>query len=199
MEIIASFIEEEYGVTAVKMPDAEPVESCFVENCSYSAEDLINHLAKKFSGVDSVILVLTDRNLFSGKNGAAAVGVSQTGLPGYPAIAVISLGWAAYGLEDDDQKYQKFFGRALKITSHELGHALGRPHCPNRRCALYTGEDLNIDERPLSYCPKCRKKIEHHLRLAAERANWKNLSFGKKIKWQLQISWIVLKRIIPRS
>lgn len=199
IEIVTSFIEEEYGVTAVKMPDAQPVESCFVGNCSYFANDLIDHLAKKFSGINSVILALTDRNLFSGRVGVAGAGVSQTGLPGYPAIAVVSLGWAAYGLEKDEHKFQKFFGRILKITSHELGHALGQFHCPNRDCALYTGDDLNIDERPLLYCPKCRKKIEQHLRLTAERANWKNLSFVKKIKWHLQVSWIAIKRIIPRS
>lgn len=56
---------------------------------------------------------------------------------------------------------QQLNERVRKITLHEVGHTLGLPHCPNKKCVMTDAcETLNtIDQAQAALCASCKKKI----------------------------------------
>ncbi len=50
-----------------------------------------------------------------------------------------------------------FASRVLKKSLHEIGHALGLPHCHRRHCLMnFSRTLLFLDRKSLAFCPSCR-------------------------------------------
>jgi archaemetzincin len=54
-----------------------------------------------------------------------------------------------------------FAGRVTKVVIHELGHALGLPHCETSGCVMHDAEGKisTIDRSDGRFCPHCKKKL----------------------------------------
>jgi archaemetzincin len=57
--------------------------------------------------------------------------------------------------------YNLYFTRLKKVTIHELGHNLGLPHCPNKKCVMTDAVEniATIDHANLALCKECNSKI----------------------------------------
>jgi len=52
-----------------------------------------------------------------------------------------------------------------EIAVHELGHTLGRPHCPTRGCTMHDREGtLPIGKSRIYFCERCRGQLGRWLR-----------------------------------
>jgi archaemetzincin len=56
-----------------------------------------------------------------------------------------------------------FAERVKKVVIHELGHALGLPHCETPGCVMQDAEGKisTIDRSDGRFCPHCKKKLGH--------------------------------------
>jgi archaemetzincin len=100
-----------------------------------------------------VILGVTEEDLFAGRLNFI-FGIAS------PARALISLRRLRpefHGFGDE----RLFRLRALKEAVHELGHAFGLPHCPERTCVMaFSSSILDTDMKDWRYCPRCRARLE---------------------------------------
>ena len=55
-----------------------------------------------------------------------------------------------------------YIRRLVRISAHEVGHVLGLPHCPNKRCLMNDANESikTIDNSTGDLCDECWKKIE---------------------------------------
>lgn len=71
---------------------------------------------------------------------------------------------AFWGEDETDATRQRALRRSLKVTSHELGHAFGLPHCIEFECNMNGSNSLDeSDRRPLVLCPPCLKKLQWNI------------------------------------
>jgi len=62
-----------------------------------------------------------------------------------------------YGQERDQEL---FCSRARKEAIHELGHAFGLKHCPNKHCVMHFSNSIaDTDYKTDDFCPACRKNL----------------------------------------
>jgi archaemetzincin len=60
-----------------------------------------------------------------------------------------------------DERRRRFLRRALKVTTHELGHAFGILHCTSHRCNMNGSNSLEeTDESPINLCPNDLRKVQ---------------------------------------
>lgn len=80
--------------------------------------------------------------------------------------AVVS--WARLREDDEEWMASSVSRRRLLIEAvHELGHALGLPHCPAPECAMHRSLWVeSIDLKEPSYCVTCRGALDDFLKTA---------------------------------
>jgi archaemetzincin len=95
--------------------------------------------------------------------------------------------FARYGIEED-QKLALF--RALKVISHETGHAFGIKHCIHFHCLMNGSNSLTeTDRAPLHFCPACLRKIHWGLRFQPSERYQKLANFLKANGLQKDAEW----------
>jgi archaemetzincin len=146
-------------------------------NCT----DLLNVLQEKVPRDAHVMMAVTMKDLFPGPGWNFVFGVARL----KKRCGVFS--FARYGIEDDQKRALM---RALKVISHETGHAFGIKHCTHFHCLMNGSNSLaETDRAPLHFCPLCLRKIHWGLRFQPSKRYQKladfltNTGFASESEW----------------
>lgn len=80
--------------------------------------------------------------------------------------------------------------RAMKVISHETGHAFGLRHCIHFHCLMNGSNHLDeTDRAPLHFCPVCLRKIHHGLKFDPTTRYQKLATFLDDHKMPVEAGW----------
>ncbi len=111
--------------------------------------DLLNQLQARVPRDAYVVMGVTMSDLFPGPDWNFVFGMARI----KNRVGVFS--FARYG---DEPK--PALNRAMKVISHETGHAFGIRHCTHFHCLMNGSNGMNeTDRAPLHVCPSCLRKL----------------------------------------
>ncbi len=121
-----------------------------------NSTDLLDALQKRVPHDAHVMMGVTMADLYPGDGWNFVFGVARL----KKRCGVFS--FARYGIKEDKKKALL---RALKVISHETGHAFGIKHCIHHHCLMNGSNSLpETDRAPLHFCPVCLRKIHWGLK-----------------------------------
>jgi len=146
-------------------------------NCTELLDDLQNRVPKDAY----IVMGVTMKDLYPGPEWNFVFGVARL----KARCGVFS--FARYGVEDDE-KLALF--RAMKVISHETGHAFGIKHCIHFHCLMNGSNSLGeTDRAPLHFCPACLRKIHWGLRFKPSERYQKLADFLKVNELKEEAEW----------
>lgn len=121
----------------------------------FSASMLLDFLHIINAGHCKKIIGLTDRHIYHAKENYPYWGIFGLSDIGDSACVVSSYRIKLHSPPD------KFYSRLINTVIHELGHAFGLDHCPDKTCVMvaWYGSWDNIDKMNNAFCEDCKKKI----------------------------------------
>ena len=120
----------------------------------YLADGLLDELASGVPEEGVIHLGVTEADLFSpGLN--FVFGIANRGRA---LISGFRLRREFYGREPDSRIFRR---RVLVEAVHELGHALGLPHCEYPGCVMYFSNWIgDTDRKGPGFCFRCARRLE---------------------------------------
>jgi archaemetzincin len=80
--------------------------------------------------------------------------------------------------------------RGLKVMAHELGHMFGLEHCTYYSCVMNGTNHLEeSDQKPLSLCPVCLRKLHHSIGFDPAERYRKLGSFYQEVGFEADVGW----------
>ncbi len=165
-DTIQKAIQHTYGMKMVLSQSVPLPPSCFVQIKSprYRADCLIEYLDLQRNKKIDYVLGFTTLDISTTKrDGLGRVQQPESrygdwgvmGLaycPGHAAVV------STFRLKGDASKLTS---RCVKVVLHEVGHNLGLPHCPNKRCVMTDAVESirTVDHAQAALCAQCQKKI----------------------------------------
>jgi archaemetzincin len=99
--------------------------------------------------------------------------------------------FARYGIEEDPKLALL---RAMKVISHETGHAFGIKHCIHFHCLMNGSNSLGeTDRAPLHFCPVCLRKIHWGLKFQPSGRYQKLVDFLNKNGFEEESKWFAMR------
>lgn len=165
METLRKYLEAYFHPMPVRLRDSLILKSSpaiKTRGEQVNSTDLLNALQKRVPRDAHVMMAVTMKDLYPGPGWNFVFGVARL----KERCGVFS--FARYGVEDDQKRALL---RALKVISHETGHAFGIKHCIHFHCLMNGANSLGeTDRAPLHFCPACLRKIHWGLKFQpAER------------------------------
>ena len=116
----------------------------------YSSTEIIRQMVAH-APREGKLLGITERDLFIPM---LTFVFGQAQLNGQLALVSLArLRQGFYGLPEDRPV---FLERAVKEIAHEVGHAFGLVHCPDRNCPMSLSTDIRqVDAKGAQYCAAC--------------------------------------------
>ncbi|WP_445722608.1 matrixin family metalloprotease [Flavobacterium sp.] len=161
---IASF----YTIKTIILPEIDLPKSAFIQvkSARYRADSIINIQKKQKKDTIDYILGLTHKDISttkkdkSGKTKEPSYKYEDWGIMGLAYCPGNSCIISSFRLQHKDEDL--YFLRIKKVTIHELGHNLGLPHCPNKKCVMTDAVEsiATIDNASLALCSLCKQKIQ---------------------------------------
>ncbi|MBI4416814.1 MAG: archaemetzincin family Zn-dependent metalloprotease [Euryarchaeota archaeon] len=122
-----------------------PAEAFHPERGKYRAEELLRLVVPR----EEAVLAVTPADMYA-DDLSFVFGLANLGRPG----AVVSV----HRLRSPDR--ERFLGRVVKESVHELGHTWGLPHCSNDACVMAFSNSLEMaDAKGQDFCESCRRVV----------------------------------------
>lgn len=160
-------LQEAYGANVIVLKSFPPPAETFVniKTPRYRADKLIAWLKENKPDTVDYIIGITEYDISTTKRDA--LGRIKEPKSRYEDFGIFGLGYcpgkscivSTYRLGSNTEKLKS---RLAKICVHEIGHNLGLPHCPNKKCVMTDAvEKLStVDGADKELCGECRKRIE---------------------------------------
>lgn len=160
-------LQEAYQCRVVTLKSISPASEAFVniKTPRYRADKLIAWLKENKPDTVDYIIGITEYDISTTKRDA--LGRIKEPQSRYEDFGIFGLGYcpgkscivSTHRLGSNTEKLKS---RLAKIGVHEIGHNLGLPHCPNKKCVMTDAvEKLStVDGADKELCGECRKRIE---------------------------------------
>ena len=146
-------------------------------NCS----DLLDVMADRLPRDAYIVMGVTMKDLYPGPKWNFVFGMAQL----KDRCGVFS--FARYGIEEDQKRALL---RALKVISHETGHAFGIKHCIHFHCLMNGSNGMGeTDRAPLHFCPSCLRKLYWGLKFKPGERYEKLADFLKEEDFEKEAEW----------
>jgi archaemetzincin len=162
MQMIMRHVGEMFGcdVEPQNRPSLVPPDNAYDEKKKqYSSTVILRSLARLNDSSPAKLLAITEVDLFIPM---LTFVYGQAQLSG--KVAVVSLARLKpefYGLPPDKDLTVR---RIRKEVSHELGHAFGLIHCPDKSCLMsLSTEIMQVDLKSENFCRSCWIVLEENL------------------------------------
>lgn len=135
----------------------------------YRADRLLDYLSARMPKGGTRILGLTDRDI-STSNGKH----KDWGVLGLATLDGRACVVSSYRARKKSRGRKHVDERLAKVAVHEIGHTLGLPHCPTRRCLMEDARGKVVTtDRERDICGKCRTKLRRRgYRLPKSKMPW---------------------------
>lgn len=147
-QLVLSGLKEFFGNTIASQPINFPKSAYVKARNRYRADSLLDFLIT-LRGEDTISVGLTNFDISATKGNVADWGVM--GLSYMPGRACVVSTFRLHKENLNDQ--------LLKVVLHELGHALGLPHCKNPGCIMKDAEGKNTIDQETGFCESCKKVL----------------------------------------
>lgn len=155
-----------------------------------NSTDLLNAIQKRVPGDAHVVMAVTMKDLYPGPGWNFVFGVARL----KRRCGVFS--FARYGIEDNRKRALL---RALKVISHETGHAFGIKHCIHFHCLMNGSNGMDeTDRAPLHFCPSCLRKIHWGLWFNPSERYQKLADFLKANNLEKESEWFEMRAVKTR-
>ncbi|WP_457569051.1 archaemetzincin family Zn-dependent metalloprotease [Desulfurobacterium sp.] len=153
------FLEEKlseiFGNAKVKTNFLIPETAFNPHRQQFNAETVLKFLPIPDGKECDLILGITEKDLFA--DGLNFVFGIADPLAGKGLISTARLKNSFYRLPEDKELLKV---RTLKEAVHEIGHLLGLPHCPDKRCVMsFSNSIMDVDRKSFYFCPRCLNVI----------------------------------------
>lgn len=150
-----------------------------------NSTDLLNATQKRVPADAHVVMAVTMKDLYPGPGWNFVFGVARL----KRRCGVFS--FARYGIDDNEKRALL---RALKVISHETGHAFGIKHCIHFHCLMNGSNGMSeTDRAPLYFCPACLRKIHWGLRFKPAERYQKLADFLKAHDLKEESEWFEMR------
>jgi archaemetzincin len=188
LETLKSYLEAYFHPMPVKLAKTltlKPDSKIQTRGEQVNSTDLLNALQKRVPADAHVMMAVTMNDLYPGPGWNFVFGVARL----KRRCGVFS--FARYGIEED-QKLALL--RAMKVISHETGHAFGIKHCIHFHCLMNGSNSLGeTDRAPLHFCPACLRKIHWGLKFQPSERYQKLVDFLEKNDFKEEAKWFQMR------
>ena len=186
IETLHKYMEAYFHPMKVKVaPSLEIANSVLVKSrknagrLQWNCLDILNLLQKRVPRDAYIVMGITMTDLYPSEDWNFVFGMARI------KNRVGAFSFARYG--DDPTLALK---RAMKVISHETGHAFGIRHCIHFHCLMNGSNHLNeTDRAPLHFCPACLRKIHRGLKFDPVVRYQKLAAFLKEHKMAGEAEW----------
>lgn len=184
METMQKYLEAYFHPMSVKL--AKPLKLVDLDSVTRREDqlnciDLLNVLQARVPKDAYIVMGVTMKDLYPEDGWNFVFGMARL----KARCGVFS--FARYGIEEDEDLALL---RALKVISHETGHAFGIKHCIHFHCLMNGSNSMpETDRAPLHFCPACLRKIHWGLRFKPDERYQKLADFLKKNKLGDEAKW----------
>ena len=157
---IAAALATTFGARLGRLPPGpEPEDAYDPQRRQYHSSVLLRRLAPRLPDDALAILAVTERDLFIP---VLRFVFGQARLGG--GAAVISLARLRPEFHRLDPDPALLAERAAKEALHEIGHAIGRVHCPDAACVMSLSIQIaQVDRKAAAFCRDCRALVDETL------------------------------------
>ena len=161
---IAASLAATFGAQVRRLPPAPAPDDAYdPQRGQYRSSDLLRRIAASLPEDAFAVLAVTERDLFIPVL-RFVFGQARLG-GGAAVISLARLRPEFHHLPPDPRLLEE---RAVKEAQHEIGHALGRAHCPDPECVMSLSIQIaQVDRKSAAFCRDCRALVDETLGNAA--------------------------------
>lgn len=164
LQAIAASLAATFGAQVRRLPPRPAPDDAYdPQRRQYRSSDLLRRLDSSLPDDALAILGVTEHDLFIPVL-RFVFGQARLG-GGSAVISLARLRPEFLHLEPDPALLAE---RAVKEAQHEIGHAIGRVHCPDPGCVMSLSIQIaQVDRKAAAFCRDCRALVDETLGEAA--------------------------------